>query len=344
MTGLPANLRRVLDAAIALERADGRDAEAAALERHYAEVMPRMRAAQLVDPLFTTALDWARLPRLSGAIARLTAVVVDAGLDPRDVLGEPRAAATLAELYARTHYGGAMPMLYGYPADLAYLAARGADAVELIDRYLVAPVIHELCHFARDRTVHLPIHLDECVGGWLGVHVHPAFAYPASDENDAIYAAPWLAQVGQAIVRAFGIRAVIRTHAGVERGLPPAFLDDVARLAREDWATRRSAHLLADPRDPEPWLALIEPYLDAADPAVDRAILEDALRAMCLVSEVVDGSFRTRSVVPAAPITIRDRRVRCGDASYWIPLDLQAELVITSLDDVPRLASAAIDG
>src|SRR5262249_12941983 len=154
-------------------------------------------------------------------------------VDGTAALGAPSAdrfrarTATLAELYARTHYGSAMPLLYGYPADLAYFASRGLDVHQMIDRYLTAPIVHELCHFAPDRDALDSPHFDECIAGWLGVYVHPELAYPAVGEDDALYAAPWLAQVGQAVARAFGIDAVVRAQAGAARwedATSPAFV------------------------------------------------------------------------------------------------------------------------
>src|SRR6185503_10828965 len=98
------------------------------------------------------------------------------------------------------------------PADLAHFARAPGSLDEIIDRYLSAPLIHELTHLHRRRQV-FPLYLDECVAGWLGVHVLPQLAYPDGDEG--LYAAPWFAQVGQALVRVAGLENVLRAHAGV---------------------------------------------------------------------------------------------------------------------------------
>ena len=73
--------------------------------------------------MFETELDWARLPRMRTAIGALFALIADhgagvaiGGADTADLLFAR--TRTLAQLYARTHYGGCMPLLYGYPADL----------------------------------------------------------------------------------------------------------------------------------------------------------------------------------------------------------------------------------
>src|SRR5439155_1387048 len=142
--------------------------------------------------------------------------------------------------------------------DLAYFASRGLSTQATIDRYLVAPIIHELCHFARERDA-LPPHLDECIGGWFAVHVWPEFAYPEPGHDDAIYAAPWLAQIGQAFARAFGIGPIVRAQSGAvawDAALAPAIIEQLARATWSDWTVRRSQHFLADTFDPEPWLAL----------------------------------------------------------------------------------------
>ena len=389
----PSALRRVLARAIAIERTPGAASRAtiatglrpdgeprdAQLIRHYTETMPRMRNDQRrgsSDPnheLFHVALDWNRLPRLTTAIARLYAVLDDAGVAGAPALGADTAVAfrdrtrTLSELYGRTHYGGVMPLLYGYPADLAYFARRaserGFDALATIDRYLTAPIVHELCHFARDRDAIEPPHLDECIGGWLGVHIHPEFAYPAADEDDAICAAPWLAQVGQAIARAFGVTAIVRAHAGAARwssALSASFVAAARRLGWDDWRARRSLHLLSDAFDPTPWIALAltaaagRSVSDATlgsladtplhaladglpfDPEFDLAIVRDALRAMCLEDLRIGGSLRTRTRL-AAGIAIdawscrvtarRDDDVAPVTRSYWLPPAVAARLI-----------------
>jgi len=402
----PRALRCFLAAAIAIERADaevdpGAAERADRLVRHYTDVMPRMRVAQLAGTdqpgatLFHTPLDWARLPRLGAAIDRLFAVLGDAGVAAVGALGAASADAfrartpTLAALYARTHYGGFMPLLYGFPADLAYMHARGMadglDVLATIDRYLTAQVVHELCHFARDRIAIAPPHLDECIAGWLGVHIHPELAYPTGDRDDALYAAPWLAQVGHAIARAFGVANLVRAHAGGDHAaLPHDFIAGAARLGWDDWRARRTLHLLSDTFAPAPWVALAlatgadrpsagdtvpgTPEPDAqrigdrkvparkappvslaalaaiplailelpADPDFDRAIVEDGLRAMCLASSQIAGSFRTRVSLPADPIIIdavacaiiAPRRGELDPVAprYWLPPAVAARI------------------
>jgi SAM-dependent methyltransferase len=404
----PRALRTFLVAAVGVERRDGGAGDAAAaaradqLVRHYTDAMPRMRVAQLAgttEPgaaLFHTRLDWARLPRLGGAIDRLFAVLADAGVAGGPALGAASAdefrarTPTLAALYERTHYGGFMPLLYGFPADLAYFAARGVaehrDVLATIDRYLTAPIVHELCHFAPGRDVAWAPHLDECIAGWLGAHVHPELAYPAGDHDDALYAAPWLAQVGQAIARAFGIARLVRAHAGGDpAALPAGFVAAAARLGWDDWRARRTLHFLSDTFAPAPWVALAlaagagQPVTGATvatlaawplaalalpdDPAFDRAIVEDALRAMCLTSAQVAGSFRTRAQVPADAIAIDAAAcavVAGGRGAldpvaprYWLPPAVAARITarqrsgytlrLGALAAIPEAAAAICD-
>ncbi len=312
----PPSFQRVLDRAIRDE-----PTLRAPLLDHYAIRMP---AARRDEPaLFQVELDWEQLPRLRRAIDRLYTVLAEADVPP--LIGPPTSAAfftntpTLSALYARTHYGGAMPLLYGHESSLAYFASHGLSPLAQIDRYLVAPIVHELSHLHRAREGVPVVHLDECLAGWLGVHVHRELAYPAPGHDDALYGAPWLAQVGQAIARRFGIRAAIRAHAGVEP-LPI----DYADFGWADWRARKTLHFLSDTMDPVPWIELILHDLPD-DPAFDRIILEDALTAMCLENTLITGSVRTR-LVPTATATLRDgwlvgerRGIDTVAPRYWVP-------------------------
>ncbi len=389
---LPAALRLTLTHAVAFERSAGRSELVDDLLRHYTVTMPAQRAAQRGgDPLLALPLAWDRLPRLAGALDRLFAVLAEAGVDPVLSLGAPTAreyrdrTPTLAALYERTHYGGVMPLLYGSVADLAYFRATGGDdPYATIDRYLTTPILHELCHLARDRDALHPLHLDECVAGWLGVHLHREFAYPAPGHDDAIFAAPWLSQIGQALARAFGIRAVIRGHGGAEpwdAALPASFVAAAVRLGWDDWCARRSLHFLSATLDPAPWVALalvagaggeltditlsdlaatpLAGLVLPVDPDFDRAIVEDALRAMCLENLLINGSFRARSVLPTALIEIdaaactvssARRGVDTVDPRYWIPPAVGAVILaagragyrvrLDSIDAIPAAATA----
>lgn len=339
---------------------------------HYAIEMPRERAAQLANtghPLLHHPLAWHRLPRMRSAIEQLFMVLHAAGV-ATGVLGcaTPKAlfaeAPSLARLYERTYHGGVMPFLTD--ADLAYVASRDADRDVVIDRYLTAPMISELCHFGRDRDA-LPPHLDACIGGWLAVHVWPELAYPAAGCDDAIYAAPWLAQVGQAFARAFGITPIVRAQAGAvpwDVALSPAIVEELARRAWVDWSTRQSLDFLADPLDPDPWvaLALERPLPD--DPAFDRAVVADALRAMCLVTENVAGSLRTRTRVGEAAIRVdavarqiatppHDELDRVAPR-YWLPPAIANaicarghagyDVFLGSVDAIPAIVASVCDG
>jgi hypothetical protein len=313
-------------------------AHAEAIERHYVELMPRMRAEQLdcndgpAALLFGAPVVWARLPRLWGAIEQLFALLPAGAqlLGARTAHELRQRHYTVGGLFAETAYGGFMPLLYGYPADLAYFARRLEDGVDaVLDRYLAAPLVHELTHFGRERAV-LSLYLDECVAAWLGVRALPEFAYPAPGEDNGLYATPWFAQVGQALARVAGAARVVAAQAGVlpwREALPAGLAETLERLGREDYEATRPLHLLSDSYAPERWVKacflaaggveLATVGLDALarwpwtevppgdeDQAQDRQIVRDGLRAMCLRSFVVDGSVRAETTVPPAPITI----------------------------------------
>ncbi|MEP6864192.1 MAG: methyltransferase [Deltaproteobacteria bacterium] len=371
--GAPAQLRMFASHAMTAE-----PEFAETIRMHYALEMPRQRAAQLANtgaPLLHHPLAWHRMPRMRAAIERLFAVLHDHGVQggvlgfatPRALFGD---APSLARLYERTHYGGAMPLLYGSAADLAYFERRGGelglDRDGVIDRYLTAPLLHELCHFGPERDA-LPPHLDECIGGWLAVYVWPEFAYPAAGHDDAIYAAPWLAQVGQAFARAYGISAVVRAQSGElpwEAALGPAVVEELARAAWTDWRARRTLHFLADTFDPDPWVAHALGRGMPEDPAFDRQIVADGLHAMCLATELVDGSFRTRSRVPDQPIHVDAMAAQIATPPrgehdpvaprYWLPPAVAAavrarghagyELFLGGVEAIPNAVAALCDG
>ncbi|CAN5402712.1 hypothetical protein BH11MYX1_BH11MYX1_14200 [soil metagenome] len=134
---LPASLRRMASHASAAA-----PQLAGAIRQHYAVDLPTQRMAQLAndgDPLLQHPLAWPRMPRMREAIERLFALLQDVGVTT-GVVGctTPRAlyaeAPSLARLYERTAAGGAMPMHFGSLADLAYIASRGDDRDQLIDR------------------------------------------------------------------------------------------------------------------------------------------------------------------------------------------------------------------
>ena len=344
---IPPTLAGTLAAAIALEEKEG-SGRGALLESHYLDLMPRLRVTQLAtlaEPehtLFHTPLGeggrW-HLPRLTGAVESLYAQL---GADGERALGEPTAAAfiaarpTLAHLYERTLYGRLMPLLYGYPGDLAVLTraltVEGLPLTAALDRHFAAPLVHELAHLAADRDALTPPYLDECVAGHLGVRAFPEFAFPSEDSVDALYHTYWLAQVGQALVRCFG-DDVLRAHAGAlawQEAIGAPLVETAARLGWQEYRRTRAPHFLSDTNHPAPWLKLIflaragEPLdafadlaaLDAVpwsaiavppEDARDRQILVDALRMMCVEGTRAgprpDDPLRARRRSPP-PITI----------------------------------------
>jgi hypothetical protein len=323
---LPEAFADTLAAAIAVEEAEG-TGRAETLRTHYLDLMPSARVEQVAtraEPnatIFYTPLDLAKMPRLAGALERLAALLAAARVPAdRGLPAELAHAPTLARLYARTYYGGFMPLLYGYPADLARAGRAldaGAPVHEVLDRYLTAPLIHELSHLGRQRYALLPLYLDECVAGHIGVRVLPELAYPAAGEANGLYAAPWFAQVGQALARLVGIERLVAAHAGLAAWadvIGPELSAALRHLGWQDYLAHRGAHLLSDAFHPEPWLEAIGAPPDESEDE-DTAIVVDALRAMCLFSYVAAQAYHVETRAPAGPIRVdlAARRVTVAD-------------------------------
>lgn len=291
------------------EQAD--PARAAQLEQLYLDTMPALRVAQARDggapigALFHRPLDWDALPVLRAAMARVDAAAL------------VESCPTLDALCWRTHYGGFLPLLYAYPGDLARagrLLDGGASVEAVIERLFVAPLVHELCHFQRERSIELPLYLDEAIAAYLGVQALPAMAFPDDDGTHGLFGATLLYPVGQWFARLFGgetLRAVQR-GASARAHLGGDVVDRLAAFGWADYLARRPLHLLSDNYDPQrwcrvlaglppdaPWSALPPLPLDEQD----FAMLDAALRAMCLVEAQDEGTFVVRRA-PSGPIEI----------------------------------------
>ncbi len=326
-SALPPGFAEVLAVVIAREEAE-QSGRAALLWNHYFDLMPRQRQVQLATregpqgALFFTPLEWERMPRWRSVRDGLFAA-----LQHRSLVVE---GETFAELYARTYYGGCMPLLYGQPADLAYASQhlqRTHDPLVTLDTHFAAPLLHELAHLGRDTPALFPLYLDECVAGYVGVHAWSRFAYPNDDDRDAIYAAPWFAQVGQALASVAGMERLLDAHAGIlpwSEALPNQLAATLGRIGADDYVRHRRPHLLADGFSPAPWLKLIfagaagetitpldeiaaRPFADLPvgpnvpngdEQPFDLVILRDALRAMCLSNQLVAGHFVVTPTLP----------------------------------------------
>ncbi|HEY0255509.1 MAG TPA: hypothetical protein VGC41_28465, partial [Kofleriaceae bacterium] len=219
-------------------------------------------------------------------------------------------------------------------------------------------ILVELCHFARDRDG-LPPMLDRAIAMWMATRVWPAVAYPEPGCDDAIAGAPWLAQIGQAFARRYGVHAIVRAQAGVTPwDVPIAELDHLLRATWSEWSARESLDLTADV------VAAERPIGGPDDAAFDRQIVGDGLRAMCLFHELIGGSFRTRTRVDERPIFVDAIAGTIATAPhtehdlvaprYWLPEKVAAtirarghvgyELLLGSIAAIPAAVATICDG
>jgi hypothetical protein len=288
---MPRGFERAFSAALAEERRAGSE-RAAVLERHYLELMPRQRTAEVDSTaqarFFDTVIDWARWPRLAAAVARLGRA---------DLLAR---TLTVGTLYADSCYGAFMPML------------RGAAGPDADDRALAAPLVHELAHGVRHHDI-LSLYIDECIAGWLGTR--------ALDRDNDLFAAPWLSQVGGALARVVGEARLRDAHAGTvawDDVLPPGLRAAIKARAWDDYLQHRPLHLLSSATAPDPWMRLFflaaagvalddRPWPDipvGAENDADAELLGDALAAMCWHVTRNERSFRVERRTPSAAIDV----------------------------------------
>jgi hypothetical protein len=186
------------------------------------------------------------------------------------------------------------------------------------------------------------------------VHVLPDFAYG----EGALYAAPWFAQVGQALARVIGVSTMVQAHAGRlpwAEALPGALQRSLERAGFDDYCAHRQPHLLSNGFRPQPWLKLIclaaageelrsldeaarRPWREISsgpETEFDELILSDALRAMCLRNRVDAGHFVVERAAPRGPVLV-DLEACCvfgeggphdhGRLAYWFPPAIAARL------------------
>jgi hypothetical protein len=304
------------------------------LRAHFLDAIPTLLAEQLAlkrppeSDFFHRPLDWARLPQLSDAVEAFCHLLGEQGIAAEEVWGFAslrdlqEQASTLAELMAHLCFGRSFPLLYAYPGDLDSYAQEideGKDYSRVFDRRFTHPLVHELSHFGRTRAALFPPILDESISAYLGFLAHRSIAFPRDGEDNGLMGAPFFIQIGQAFVRAFGLKETLRAHAGLdsfESVLGPGVMEEVERLGWEQLGKTENVSLLEGHREPWVWhkmfclLARSYPLdgiglnelqqLDFSqiDPgpivAMDRAILEDGLASMCLKSTLSGSSYRVR--------------------------------------------------
>lgn len=362
----PDAFTEALVAALALEAREGGAASAQrtqTLLTHHLDTMPTLYVELMCthsahhDALLHAPLSPERTPRLARALDGLIDLLRDHGVDPEAVVGASSAASllqqrpTIAALYRPAHFGASMPLLYALPGDIdAYRREleHTQDPYAVIDRRLTAPILHELLHFGRRRAALQPPYLDECVAGYLGVLILPSFAWPESPDHDnALLASPWFVQVGQALVRAFGLTPIVQAQSGHipwSEALPPALIDACERLGWSLYTAGREPHLLSGNTRPDPWLKLFAwaahdpdhlaaftashdltraPYPPSTAPSdltQDTRAVADALRSMCLHNTLDGSSYRVRLRLPG-PIHVNPSQARLERSSTPDSLD-----------------------
>ncbi len=246
--------------------------QAELLRLHYLSWMPEQLAQTLTDqfPLFHQPLDPLAHPRLYTALCDWVAWGAEAGMSEAEMLPEGLSCLdevwglSLAQFYQRTAFGETMPMLMAWPHDLCAYQQESLEAqetlAEVLDKRLVAPLLHELAHFDRH---HHPLHptcLDECVAAWCGAKAHPAQAFAAPGLDVAIYGAPWFAQIGQILACVARPGQLLRAQAGLlpwEEALGERMVEALSVLGLDLWKCGQEPHFLSGHHRPQLWLAAI---------------------------------------------------------------------------------------
>jgi hypothetical protein len=381
---IPPSFAEMLAAALALEGVAPEPAAlpgaGAVLVQHYLEFLPSLRVAQLTrtgppEQVLHRELRWADMPALQEALSRL------AGL-----LGAVPGGATLNEIYCGAYYGRYLPLLYGFPQDLQRLQDlidQGGAPEAVIQEHLGAALVHELSHGRRQRQALSPPYIDECVASYVGVQALPALAFPDGGPIRALYGAPWLCQVGQALARAMGRERLLAAHRD-EAPLPGGLARALVRLGWAEYVARRAPHFLSSNLRPGPWMKLsflaaagqpldgltlealeARPWSDipaGAEDPMDAEILDYGLRAMCLRNVRAQGTFFVEPALPASAVRIdlRACTVQAADSltaeplSYLFPPATAARLRERGLEEyvlevrdlaaLPEIAAAVMDG
>lgn len=345
---IPASYARMIARAAAWLDEEGDPERAEQLRETYTCWLPTSRIEQLAARdedaawAFDTPLEWDRLPRLSGVVARWLALLEGAGsevglLGARDLATFQRRYRSLGAIFERTYFGGFLPMLYAWPHDLAAYRAEAlaeGDAQAVLDRRFAAPLAHELSHLHPGRAPIEPPVLDECVAGWLGCVVHPETLVPEPGEDNALYMAARFAQIGAALERLVGRERLVAAHSGVTpwlQVLPGGLGPAAARVGWAQWRADRGLHLLPDVDRPLVWIKLM--YLAAAG---DARVAEIGYQALVELpwAEVPAGPLEAEDVALVArgigALGVESRleagcyRVSRSPAAPWIAVDAVA--------------------
>lgn len=261
---------------------------------HYTERMPALLVELIAAnrgpqvELVHASLNWAELPRLARVLERLEsicdahAIPVERFLGASSVEAYASSHATFAEAYVGLHFGRCMPPLYGFPNDFIQYHAEleaGASPMQVLDHRLASPLAHEWMHGRTDREVIPSPYLDECIAGYLGVLLRPQLAFPDPGQDNGLFRAPRLSQVGQSLASVTGVGALLAAQAGIvpwREVLGEELLEAVETISWALYAEGREVHFLSGLEHPELWHKLFA--LARADQALPKSL--DGLRAL----------------------------------------------------------------
>lgn len=353
---LPRPFLGLLVRAIALERSEGSAAARGreeTLRAYHLDWLQRRRVTVLagrappllcthLEGLFAEPLALSRMPRLAAALSALHALLWQAApglaFDPRALVLD----RSFSEIFADCYYGGYAPPLYTNDQDLAALVAEGLPALEVFDRRLAGPLLHELTHLQRGRHPIPTPYLDECVAAALGARAMPSLIAPDEHDFNALVGAGWFVQVGEHLFHAFGFERVVAAHAGAlawPEVLPAPLLEAFAQMGWEQYRATRSPSFLGQAQRPEPWVKAIYLGLAGRDHDLRQDGLLEHLEGLAWVDVPPPAETTVPAPMRAAMARAFTTRPRLGPQGQWrversdpLPMTMEDRALVAPVD------------